>query len=184
MKEFQEFYPPGEVAEWSNASDSKSDVLVRVPWVRIPPSPPCKKNRFLSVLFTCLGSKPTAWLAMEFERRSPVPPTLPEGGTARRWLGRGGGSLREPKPNPTLSAIPLRHSGYVGDSSQIAKGDVGCPQRSSSSTRAKWGATPKNMFLKRTCFCYDELKRNFVHGNLSGMASSKKRGGLEISKPI
>src|SRR3989344_5568360 len=30
----------GEVAEWSNASDSKSDVPARVPWVRIPPSPP------------------------------------------------------------------------------------------------------------------------------------------------
>ena len=30
----------GEVAEWSNALDSKSSVRVIVPWVRIPPSPP------------------------------------------------------------------------------------------------------------------------------------------------
>ncbi len=29
----------GEVAEWSKALDSKSSVLERVPWVRIPPSP-------------------------------------------------------------------------------------------------------------------------------------------------
>ena len=30
----------GEVAEWSNVLDSKSSVLSKVPWVRIPPSPP------------------------------------------------------------------------------------------------------------------------------------------------
>ena len=29
----------GEVPEWSNGLDSKSSVLARVPWVRIPPSP-------------------------------------------------------------------------------------------------------------------------------------------------
>ena len=29
----------GEVSEWSNVSDSKSDVLAREPGVRIPPSP-------------------------------------------------------------------------------------------------------------------------------------------------
>ena len=31
---------PGEVPEWSNGPDSKSGVPVRVPGVRIPPSPP------------------------------------------------------------------------------------------------------------------------------------------------
>ncbi len=31
---------PGEVAEWSNVPDSKSGVRERLPWVRIPPSPP------------------------------------------------------------------------------------------------------------------------------------------------
>ncbi len=30
----------GEVAEWPIVPDSKSGVPVRVPWVRIPPSPP------------------------------------------------------------------------------------------------------------------------------------------------
>ena len=30
----------GEVPEWSNGPDSKSGVRSRVPWVRIPPSPP------------------------------------------------------------------------------------------------------------------------------------------------
>ncbi len=34
---------PGEVAEWSIASDSKSEVPSGVPWVRIPPSPPVKR---------------------------------------------------------------------------------------------------------------------------------------------
>ena len=32
-------YPTGEVAEWFNAPDSKSDVPSRVPGVRLPPSP-------------------------------------------------------------------------------------------------------------------------------------------------
>ncbi|KDB88848.1 hypothetical protein AZ27_3874 [Bordetella bronchiseptica D756] len=31
---------PGEVAEWSNAPDSKSGIRLGVSWVRIPPSPP------------------------------------------------------------------------------------------------------------------------------------------------
>jgi len=31
------------VAEWSNVPDSKSGVLSKVPWVRIPPSPPIIK---------------------------------------------------------------------------------------------------------------------------------------------
>ena len=30
----------GEVPEWSNGAVSKTVVLLRVPWVRIPPSPP------------------------------------------------------------------------------------------------------------------------------------------------
>ena len=30
----------GRVAEWLKASDSKSEVRVTVPWVRIPPLPP------------------------------------------------------------------------------------------------------------------------------------------------
>ena len=32
--------PRGEVAEWSNVPHSKCGVPSRVPWVRIPPSPP------------------------------------------------------------------------------------------------------------------------------------------------
>lgn len=41
----------GEVAEWSNASDSKSDIRVTVSGVQIPPSPP---NSSLSgLLFYC-----------------------------------------------------------------------------------------------------------------------------------
>ncbi len=31
----------GRVAEWLKAPDSKSGVRVTVPWVRIPPLPPC-----------------------------------------------------------------------------------------------------------------------------------------------
>ena len=34
-------FADGEVAEWSNAPDSKSGVAERSPGVRIPPSPPC-----------------------------------------------------------------------------------------------------------------------------------------------
>ena len=34
----------GEVAEWSNAADSKSVVRLRVPGVRIPPSPPSRSS--------------------------------------------------------------------------------------------------------------------------------------------
>ena len=30
----------GRVAEWLKAPDSKSDVVARLPWVRIPPLPP------------------------------------------------------------------------------------------------------------------------------------------------
>ena len=33
-------YAVGRVAEWLKASDSKSEVRVTVPWVRIPPLPP------------------------------------------------------------------------------------------------------------------------------------------------
>ena len=33
---------PGEVVEWSIAPHSKCGVLARVPWVRIPPSPPAR----------------------------------------------------------------------------------------------------------------------------------------------
>ena len=36
----------GEVAEWSNAPDSKSGVLEREPGVRIPPSPPVFRGEF------------------------------------------------------------------------------------------------------------------------------------------
>ena len=48
-KEAGLFRPPyykanGEVAEWSIASDSKSDEPARVPGVRIPPSPPLWKT--------------------------------------------------------------------------------------------------------------------------------------------
>ena len=32
--------PAGRVAEWLKASDSKSEVVARLPWVRIPPLPP------------------------------------------------------------------------------------------------------------------------------------------------
>ncbi|MBU1126462.1 hypothetical protein KJ758_02525, partial [Patescibacteria group bacterium] len=39
------------------------------------------------------------------ERRSHTAPTLPGGAVARRWPGRGGGSRREPRPNPSLSAM-------------------------------------------------------------------------------
>ena len=35
-----DFRPRGEVAEWSNVPHSKCGVPERVPWVRIPPSPP------------------------------------------------------------------------------------------------------------------------------------------------
>lgn len=41
----------GEVAEWSNAHDSKSCVPVRVPGVRIPPSPPERNFSIAGVLF-------------------------------------------------------------------------------------------------------------------------------------
>ena len=41
----------GEMAEWSNAVDSKSIVLVRVPGVRISLSPPIKKPRLCVGLF-------------------------------------------------------------------------------------------------------------------------------------
>ena len=34
----------GEVTEWSNVPVLKTGVPSRVPWVRIPPSPPCKEN--------------------------------------------------------------------------------------------------------------------------------------------
>ena len=40
----------GEVAEWSKAPDSKPGVAVRLPRVRIPPSPPCQ-NRPVRVGF-------------------------------------------------------------------------------------------------------------------------------------
>src|SRR5690606_6454999 len=36
----------GEVAEWLKVPHSKCGVLARVPWVRIPPSPPFKKAPF------------------------------------------------------------------------------------------------------------------------------------------
>jgi hypothetical protein len=35
----------GRVAEWFKAPDSKSGVLARVPWVRLPPLPPSASNR-------------------------------------------------------------------------------------------------------------------------------------------
>ena len=34
------FSSVGRVAEWLKASDSKSEVVARLPWVRIPPLPP------------------------------------------------------------------------------------------------------------------------------------------------
>jgi hypothetical protein len=34
----------GEVPEWLNGTVSKTVVRVTVPWVRIPPSPPCIKS--------------------------------------------------------------------------------------------------------------------------------------------
>ena len=34
----------GEVSEWSKVLDSKSSVLSKGPWVRIPPSPPVKSR--------------------------------------------------------------------------------------------------------------------------------------------
>jgi hypothetical protein len=43
----------GEVAEWSNAPDSKSGVPATVPWVRIPPSPPRKRTRSKPGAFSC-----------------------------------------------------------------------------------------------------------------------------------
>jgi hypothetical protein len=35
----------GEVREWLNRAVSKTVVPLRVPWVRIPPSPPVKKDK-------------------------------------------------------------------------------------------------------------------------------------------
>ncbi len=46
----------GEVAEWSKAPDSKSGVAARLPWVRIPPSPPWNERRNSGVLFLCIAS--------------------------------------------------------------------------------------------------------------------------------
>ena len=37
----------GEVPEWLNGTVSKTVVLARVPWVRIPPSPPLYKSRLI-----------------------------------------------------------------------------------------------------------------------------------------
>ena len=45
-------FETGEVAEWSNASVSKTEVLARVPWVRIPPSPPVHIRAALSASTT------------------------------------------------------------------------------------------------------------------------------------
>src|SRR6266536_2025223 len=42
----------GEVAEWLNAPDSKSDVGVTPPGVQIPPSPPSLSNQQLRYIFT------------------------------------------------------------------------------------------------------------------------------------
>ena len=39
----------GEVAEWSNVPHSKCGVPGRVPWVRIPPSPPSSKIQIKSI---------------------------------------------------------------------------------------------------------------------------------------
>lgn len=47
----RKLYHRGEVAEWSNAHDSKSCVPVRVPGVRIPPSPPERNFSIAEVLF-------------------------------------------------------------------------------------------------------------------------------------
>src|SRR5690606_2331612 len=49
---------PGEVAEWSNAPDSKSGIRLGVSWVRIPPSPPDTKAPDKSVRGFFLGPMP------------------------------------------------------------------------------------------------------------------------------
>ena len=51
-----------------------------------PSVPPEKQSEYIR-LFFCLrtGSKSLMWLASGFERRNHIPPTLPEGGMARRW---------------------------------------------------------------------------------------------------
>ena len=41
---FEEKIDIGEVLEWSNRPVSKTGVPSRVPWVRIPPSPPKKTS--------------------------------------------------------------------------------------------------------------------------------------------
>ena len=44
----------GEVTEWSNVPDLKSGVAGRLPWVRIPPSPPSKNRPCMSGFCFCV----------------------------------------------------------------------------------------------------------------------------------
>jgi hypothetical protein len=43
----------GRVAEWLKAPDSKSGVVARLPWVRIPPLPPLSVLHFIYKVLSC-----------------------------------------------------------------------------------------------------------------------------------
>ncbi len=47
----------GRVAEWLKASDSKSEVVARLPWVRIPPLPPFWNAVPYSIVALCSSGK-------------------------------------------------------------------------------------------------------------------------------
>jgi hypothetical protein len=61
---------PGEVAEWSNAADSKSVVRFTVPWVRIPPSPPDQVVARLDVTIVALAASLILLQSFQFDSAS------------------------------------------------------------------------------------------------------------------
>lgn len=90
----------GEVAEWLKVPHSKCGVLARVPWVRIPPSPPLKKAPIPGAFFNGGRSGGKNPCSTKRQRR------FGASGPAARSAGRQAKDENRPKPvfaNPTRS---------------------------------------------------------------------------------
>jgi len=126
----------GEVAEWLKVPHSKCGVLARVPWVRIPPSPPLKWAPFTGALFS--GGRAVAARTQVRQNAGGVlgRAALPLDPPAVRPRTKTGQSLFSPIP-PSLRPMPEgprprlnRFSAHSGTSSRrAARAETSCPRR-------------------------------------------------------
>src|SRR5437667_11733505 len=76
----------GEVREWLNRAVSKTVEPLRVPWVRIPPSPPGLTSCFTVVLKDRMFYKDRRWISPELYCCCRLPPKVSSGHGERLLL--------------------------------------------------------------------------------------------------